>query len=277
MKSRVYSFFLKSRRRIRVSILLLSMFFQLAVLILGSDVSLTSEEVTEILRSFPPLPITWDAIALHNMRVSMFEFLPLFGVWWTGLVGFNTGIALKAIAIRRNQSTSLLFFAIAILPHYWLEDFAYSIALTAGLMLFLALLTLERSIIFYELKCLVASLMVWIILLVLASFLEVMPTFIAFMLWAVTIPVVFVVLETVSEDSPSFSGKTTFLVVLFIYFSLWNGLCFTLIPPTYPSVIAIYVLLGYYLFETLTNRWFRRQIQKFSARTIRAMWKKLTR
>lgn len=277
MKSRVPSFFLRNRRRIRISILLLSMFFQLAVLILGSDVSLSSEEVTEILRSFPPLPITWDSIAFHNMRVSMFEFLPLFGVWWTGLVGFNTGIALKAIAISRNQSTSLLFFEIAILPHYWLEDFAYSIALTAGLMLFLAFLTLERSIVFYELKCLFASLMVWIILLVFASFLEVMPAFIAFMLWAVIVPVVFVVLETVSEDSPSLSGKATFLVILFIYFSLWSGFCFTLISPYYSSVIAMYVLLGYYLFETLTNRWFRRQVQKFSVCTIRAMWKKLTR
>lgn len=67
MKSRVHRFFLRNRRRIRVSILLLSMFFQLTVLILGSDVSLTSEEVTEILRSFPPLPLTWDIIAFHNM------------------------------------------------------------------------------------------------------------------------------------------------------------------------------------------------------------------
>ena len=102
-------FFLGNRHRIRVSILLLSMFLQLGVFILGSTVSLTSDEVSKILESFPSPPVTWDVLALHNMRVSMPGFFPLFGAWWTEYKGLKTGVALKTIAMKgRESATSLL-------------------------------------------------------------------------------------------------------------------------------------------------------------------------
>ena len=251
MESGLYDFFVRNKHRIRVSILLLSMFFQLAVLLLGSTVSLTSDEANEILKSFPST-ISWDIIAFHNMRVTLYNFLPLFGVWWTGFVGFNTGAVIKAIAIAKHESTIHLFFEIAAFPHYWLENFAYSIALTSGLMLLLALLTSKPSAIFYEVKCMIASLTIWATLLVFASFLEVIPSFIAFMLWVIIIPLIASGLEMISGDSVNHSRKATFLVILLLYFSL-----------SYIT-ITIYVLLGYYLFETLTNGWLRRQTQIFS-------------
>lgn len=246
-------FFLGNRHRIRVSILLLSMFFQLGVLTLGSTVSLTSDEVNEILESFPPV-MSWEVIVLHNMRVTLFSFLPLFGVWWTGFVGFNTGIAMKAIGITVHQSTTHLFFTIAGLPHYWFENFAYSIALTAGLMFLLALLTLRRSAILYEANILIASLTAWAVLLLFASILEAIPMFMAFMLWVIIIPLFVSVLEMTSAGSFGCSRKAIYSVILFLYFSFF---CISL-------PIAMYVLLGYYLFETLTNGWLRSQIQIFS-------------
>lgn len=230
------------------------MFFQLGVLVLGSTVSLTSDEVDKILESFPPPPLTLDIITFHNIRVSMYGFLPLYGVWWMGFVGFNTGIALKAIAMSRPESTTLLFFTIASLPHYWLEEFACSIALTAGLMFLLALLTLELSTIFHEVKILLVSLVAWAMLLVFAGFMEVIPMSFAFISWVVLIPLFASVLEIISGDSLGYSRKAISLVILFLYFSFLS----ISLP------IAMYVLLGYYLLETLTKGWLRHQIQKIS-------------
>jgi len=152
MERKLYGFFTKNRHKIRVLILLLSVFFQLGAVSLGSMVQLTEDEANKICECLP-LDMSWDIIAFHNMRVSMFDFLPLFGIWWTGFTSFNTGILMKAIATRFHRPVTNLFFRITFFPHYWLEQFAYSIALTAGLMFFLSLFTLKRSIILYEVKC----------------------------------------------------------------------------------------------------------------------------
>jgi len=160
---------------------------------------------------------------------------------------------MKAIGITVHQSTTHLFFTIASLPHYWFEDFAYSIALTAGLMSLLALLTLRRSAILYEANILIASLTAWAVLLLFASILEAIPMFMAFMSWVIIVPLFGLVLEMALGDSFGCSRKAIYSVILFLYFSFF---CISL-------PIVMYVLLGYYLFETLTNGWLRSQVQKF--------------
>jgi len=235
------------------------MFFQLGVIILGSTVSLTSDEVNEIIKSFPH-NLSLEVIAIHNMKVSVFNFVPFFGIFWTGSSGFDTGVAMKGIAIREQGSATHLFFTIAAYPHYWSENFAYSIALTAGSMLFLALLTLKRSTIFHEVKCLIASLTPWAALLVLAAFLEVIPQVIAFMLWVIIIPLIASVLELITEDSFGHSKKATLLMTLLLYLALFCPF-FSPRLPYYLFPIAIYISLGYYLFEALSNSWLRRKTQ----------------
>ena len=260
METKLYSFFTKNRHKIRVLMLLLSMFFQLGALSLGSMVPLTKNEANRICESIPQ-DISWDIIAFHNIRVSMFKFLPLFGIWWTGYTSFNTGIFMKAIATISHRPVTTLFLRITFFPHYWLEEFAYSIALTAGLMFFLSLFTLKRSVILYEVKCLIYSVVAWATILVVAGLLEVTdwsPT-----LWIVLLPLIAAILERASGDSLRLSGmtkQTIFIVILFAYFALWGYFSFIIQLPFFLFGVAMYVLLGYYLFETLTNGWLRRQI-----------------
>lgn len=261
METEIYDFFTRNRRRIRVSILLLSMFFQLGALVLGSTVSLTEDEANKKNESLPSI-ISWKTIVFHNMKVTMLNFLPLLGIWEMGYVSFNTGIALKAIATIYHRPATTLLFTITVFPHYWLEEFASSIALTAGLMFFLSLFTSKRSVIFHEVKCLIASITAWATILTVASFLEV--TDLAILLWIVLHPLIASILEKASGDSLRFSGKTKqaiFLVVLFAYFTLWIIFSYIFQLPLFG--VAMYILLGYYLFETLTNGWFRRQILGF--------------
>ena len=260
METKLYSFFIKNRRKIRVLIFLLSMFFQLGAVSLGSMVQLTEDEANKICECLP-LDMSWDIIAFHNIRVSMFKFLPLFGIWWTGFTSFNTGILMKAIATRFHRPVTNLFFRITFFPHYWLEQFAYSIALTAGLMFFLSLFTLKRSVILYEVKCLIYSVVAWAAILVVAGLLEV--TYWSPILWIILLPLIAAILERASGDSLRLSGmteQTIFIVILFVYFALWGYFSFIIRLPFFLFGVAMYVLLGYYLFETLTNGWLRRQI-----------------
>ena len=260
METKLYSFFTKNRHKIRVLIFLLSMFFQLGALSLGSMVPLTKNEANKICESLPQ-DISWDIIAFHNMRVSMFDFLPLFGIWWIGYTSFNTGVIMKAIATNYHKPVTTLFLRITFSPHYWLEEFAYSIALTAGLMFFLSLFTLKRSVILYEVKCLIYSVVAWATTLVVASLLEV--TYWSPILWIVLLPLIAAILERASGDSLWLSGmteQTIFVVILFAYFALWGYFSFIIQLPFFLFGVAMYVLLGYYLFETLTNGWLRRQI-----------------
>jgi len=260
VETKFYGFFTKNRHQIRVLILLLSVFFQLGAVSLGSMVPLTKNEANKICESLPPV-ISWDIIAFHNIRVSMFKFLPLFGIWWTGYTSFNTGIFMKAIATISHRPVTTLFLRITFFPHFWLEEFAYSIALTAGLMFFLSLFTLKRSIILYEVKCSIFSVVAWATILVVAGLLEVNEW--SPILWIVLLPLIAAILEKASGDSLRFSGTTKqiiFLVILFAYFALWGYFSFIFQLPYFLFGVAMYVLLGYYLFETLTNGWFRRQI-----------------
>ena len=115
MERKLYGFFTKNRHQIRVLILLLSVFFQLGAVSLGSMVQLTEDEANKICECLP-LDMSWDIIAFHNMRVSMFDFLPLFGIWWTGYTSFNTGILMKAIATISHRPVTNLFFRITFFP-----------------------------------------------------------------------------------------------------------------------------------------------------------------
>jgi hypothetical protein len=243
------------------------MFFQLGALALGSTVYITKDEADNIATSFPISP-SFDEIIVHNIRVSAFGFLPIFGVGWMGFVGFNTGIAMKAIAMNRQEPTSEQFFTMTAFPHYWLEDFAYSIALTSGLMFLLALFTLKTNVIFHEIKCSIFSIIAWAFLLTFAGLLEVFSLF-SNISWLIIVPLAVILLEMTQENQMRPSRIAVFLITLILYLSLMQPLLVILFVPNllsspfYAFPITIYVFVGYYLFETLSNGWLRRQFKKF--------------
>jgi len=251
------------RHRIRISILLLSMFFQLGVLILGSAAPLPQDRADDIFRNLQLQPFSLESITVHNMKVTAFVFLPLFGVLWMAFVGFNTGIVMKAVAMSTNQSTTSLFFAVSILPHYWLENFAYSTALTAGIMLLLAFSTSKISLILHEIKYLIVSLATWALLLTFAGFLEIIPGFLSFMLWVIIAPLTIVLLERASENTIGYSTKFVLSATLILYFSLmypFFAIFFSLFSFSFHLFpVTLYTVLGYYAAENLSLGWFRRK------------------
>ena len=236
-------FFLESRHDLRFLIFTVSILSQLVFLIFGSETKLSSQRIEQIIESLPS-ELVWHDILVHNAFVSIFNFIPAYGYMWNCHVSFNTGIAVKAIALNIGYPSSFAIMFLSILPHYWFEDLAYAIAATAGVMLFLSILTFKTSIVLYELKGVAQSFLLWIALLFFASFLETVNPLEAYLIWIVMIPLGILLF---SKDLKRF-GVSEQSIWLMILSSL---AFFTFSILLFPFILFSFILYGFISFLLL--------------------------
>jgi len=236
-------FFLESRHDLRFLIFTVSILSQLVFLIIGSETQLSSQRIEQIIESLPS-ELVWHDVLVHNAFVSVFNFIPAYGYVWNCLVSFNTGIAVKAVALNSGYPSSFEIMFLSILPHYWFEDLAYAMATTAGVMLFLSILTFKTSIILYELKGVAQSFLLWIALLFFASFLETVNPLEACLVWIVIIPLGILLF---SKDLKRF-GVSERLILLIIASSL-AFVMFSIF--LFPFILFSFILYGFVLFLLL--------------------------
>jgi hypothetical protein len=236
-------FFLVNRHSIRLSVLILAIVIQPISYLIGSGVFFSSEQAKQIAESVSD-PVSCHTIALHNMRVSVFGFVPILGVGWQSWVSFNTGIVGKALAITHNLTPNCLLWMIANFPHYWFETIAVALPATAGMMFLLGLSTRRRSVVLHELKCVGGSLVVWVLLLIVASLLE--KWGFAPVLWIPLIPII-VGIARLDKENWGYSDRLTFGIIIFLYVSFFLRFnCFNLFPIAFLGFLSLPLLKRLY-------------------------------
>jgi len=248
-------YFPTNRHRIRVSVLILMVLVQSIVLFVGGNVPLTVKQSKEIVESIPS-EMSWNDIAFHNMKLSIFVFIPALGVGWLGWVSYNTGTVIEAIAITLNSTTITVLLCLTMFPHYWLEIIAYTIATTAGMMFLLALLTFNSHMVFHELTCLGTSLAAWGFLLMIAGFLE--TQLFAPLSWIILIPIIVGIVKLDLEKF-GYSNRFSLVATIFLYISFF--IPFPKGCPSFP--ITFYGFLILVLLENLSAGGIHRKIWVF--------------
>ena len=75
------------------------------------------------------------AILLNNIQVALGGAIPFLGTFTYGVASYNTGRVVQAIAITHQPSPVppyAILVSLYLLPHTWVEEFAYPIATIAG-------------------------------------------------------------------------------------------------------------------------------------------------
>ncbi len=130
-------------RQKRIYSVLLVLLVAIIVLVIGSIVPLSQSAATTLhdnLKQTLNQAITNQnlpqSIYLNNLTLCLLMFLPLLGSGLGLFVLYNTGVGLNAISIVQGQSTLLGIFDLMTGPVFWLEFFAYSIAMAQSIWLF---------------------------------------------------------------------------------------------------------------------------------------------
>ncbi|MGD6851511.1 MAG: hypothetical protein ACQCN6_05565 [Candidatus Bathyarchaeia archaeon] len=127
----------------RVYSVLLVLLVAVIVLVVGSSVPL-SYSAAEALHGSLRQTLTQainnndlvQSIYFNNLTLCLLMFLPLLGSGLGLFVLYNTGVGLNAISMVQGQSTLLGVLDLMAGPVFWLEFFAYSIAMAQSIWLF---------------------------------------------------------------------------------------------------------------------------------------------
>jgi hypothetical protein len=159
---------------IRVTLLFGNLLLFIAVILVGSLTSVPRSLAQQLYNSLLSIPVTPGSIFLHNVMISLIEFVPLLGSLFFFLSGFISGLSVSAISVARGGS-SLNYFWLLLnnYPHTWLEFFAYTLAASEGTMVFLMLIAAHTRPLFRrELKIFGLTILVCSGLLVVGSLFE---------------------------------------------------------------------------------------------------------
>jgi hypothetical protein len=68
----------------------------------------------------------------NNLMYCLIMFVPLLGSIFGFYVLYSTGWVLSALGVAVGTNPALLFLALLIYPHFWLEYFSYGLAVSEG-------------------------------------------------------------------------------------------------------------------------------------------------
>ncbi len=127
----------------RIYSVLLVLLVSVIVLVIGSSVPLSYSAATTLhdcLRQTLTQAITNNDLVqniyFNNLTLCLLMYLPLLGSGIGLFVLYNTGVGLNAISMVQGQSTLLGVLDLMSGPVFWLEFFAYSIAMAQSIWLF---------------------------------------------------------------------------------------------------------------------------------------------
>ena len=167
----------RNMETVRIIAFFICMGVFLGGLILGSTSNLTTADasliVNQVQNQFEQFKSAVQLalrIAENNVEICLIFFIPVFGTFFMATVGYNTGIVFSASAIISHSATSLQLLGFtALLPFFWLEVIAYSLAASEGILFLFGVLTRRFK---EESKNLLKTILVCVALLVVGAIVE---------------------------------------------------------------------------------------------------------
>jgi hypothetical protein len=156
----------------RVSIFIAAFVILSVVTAYASTAELSLSDAKSLTQRIAGISPTTLSIFFNNARVDLAEFVPLFGPAFGVYVSYNTGLVIAAIAETSSLPVSGLeaFLSLVLTPIFWMEFFAYSLAVEESV----ALVASARSRLLFrtELKWLAGSMLLALAVLFVSAHLE---------------------------------------------------------------------------------------------------------
>jgi hypothetical protein len=165
---------IRSKRRIRLTLFIVSLTILITVFILGSMAPLSRQDAQAIVNDFQSTigtSPTASQIFVNNAIITIQSFIPVLGIVNMAQTSYYSGLVYSAIVTVTPSSPSplALDFATFLFPWTWLEFAAYSLASSEGLMIIVAAITrsLRR-----EVRRLLITIAIAMALLAIGAFIE---------------------------------------------------------------------------------------------------------
>ncbi|MFN3621888.1 MAG: stage II sporulation protein M, partial [Nitrososphaerales archaeon] len=108
-------------------------------------------------------------IFINNLRVALLMLIPGLGLILASYVLYNTGLVFAATGVVNGVPGLMLLLTTSVLPFFWLEFVAYATSTTQNIYLIWAI---KSKTLRYELRNLIYSLLIIVILLLLGAWIE---------------------------------------------------------------------------------------------------------
>jgi hypothetical protein len=139
---------------------------------LASTAKLSPEQARSLNGSVSGISPTTLPIFFNNARVDLVEFIPVVGPAFGVYVSYDTGIVIAAIAETSSLPVGGLvaFLSLVITPIFWMEFFAYSLAVEESVALVVS--ARNRALFRTELRSLAGSVLLALAVLFVSAHLE---------------------------------------------------------------------------------------------------------
>jgi len=94
--------------------------------------SFASEDRSITSQAFIPM---WLSIFPHNLLIATIEFIPIIGIFFFATSIYSTALVVAVEGVHDHTSGLVIAISLMMLPHFWLELPAYSVALSSGIYL----------------------------------------------------------------------------------------------------------------------------------------------